>query len=238
MKRLIQITILFSCLIFLVGCSDIPIQNTPVLTTIQPTNTAIALPTVGATSTPGGPREIKIWLPSTFDPEADNPASKILMKQLEEFTNRRSGVNLDIRLKAMDGEGGLLESMETAIAAAPLALPDLVLLTHPQMVTAASKGILHTFDGYTQIMGDPDWFDHAKQIAHVHDTTYGLPFASDALVLLYRSSSIDSPPRDINTILDQSMVIAFPAADPQALFTIMLYLSAGGTLLDEESKIL
>jgi multiple sugar transport system substrate-binding protein len=224
------------CLILLVGCNDIPLQNTPISKTIQPTTTIAVIPTAGVTPTTIGPRVIKIWLPPTFDPEADNPASKILKNQLEEFSSRRGDIHLDIRIKAMDGSAGLLESLESANAAAPLALPDLVLLNYPMLEVAASKGLLHPYDGLSQVMDDPDWYEHAKQVARVHNTTFGFPFASDALALLYRSSIIETPPKDIITALDNARVIAFPAADPQALLTLTFYLSAGGTLLDEQGK--
>jgi hypothetical protein len=69
-------------------------------------------------------------------------------------------------VKALDGTGGLLDALVSANAAAPLALPDLVLLPRPLLESAALKGLLHPYDGLSSLMDDPSWFDYARQLAH------------------------------------------------------------------------
>ena len=69
-------------------------------------------------------------------------------------------------------------------------------------------------------------------MAHIQNTTFGLPFAGDALALI----GYDSPLPTAWDELPEETLFIFPAADPQALFSLSLYLSAGGTLLDDQGS--
>jgi ABC-type glycerol-3-phosphate transport system substrate-binding protein len=60
--------------------------------------------------------------------------------------------------------------------------------------------------------------------------SYGLPFAGDAMVMVYRPSIVGEPPLTWNELLRRGEAISLPAADPQSLVTLALYLSSGGDL--------
>jgi ABC-type glycerol-3-phosphate transport system substrate-binding protein len=141
-----------------------------------------------------------------------------------------------VRIKEPDGPGGLLDSLTTANAAAPLALPDLVALPRPALETAALKGLVHPFSGLSEPIDAPDLFEYAQQLARLQDSTFGIPFAGDALILVYRPSVLGQPPEDLTSALSSSGPLAFPAADPQALFTLALYQAAGGDIRDEQGR--
>jgi ABC-type glycerol-3-phosphate transport system substrate-binding protein len=83
---------------------------------------------------------------------------------------------------------------------------------------------------------DSDWFDYALRLAHLQDSLFGLPFSGDALVLVYRNEIISQPPATMAQVLQSSGALAFPAADPQALFTLALYQAEGGEVLDGEGR--
>jgi ABC-type glycerol-3-phosphate transport system substrate-binding protein len=136
----------------------------------------------------------------------------------------------------VDGAGGLLDTLTTASAAAPLALPDLVALPRPVLETAALKGLLHPYDDFIDPPDDTDWFDYASRLERLQDSQFGLAFAGDALVLVYRTESVPEPPTDLASLLQAAGPLAFPAADPQALFTLALYQSAGGIILDDVGR--
>ena len=123
-----------------------------------------------------------------------------------------------------------------ANAAAPLALPDLVLLPRPLLESATLKGLLYPYDGLTSIMDDQSWFEYAKQSAEIKTSTYGIPFAGDALVLAYHPSLLETVPITLETTLSLGEVLLYPATDPQALFTIGMYLADGGSLQDEQGR--
>jgi ABC-type glycerol-3-phosphate transport system substrate-binding protein len=174
-------------------------------------------------------------VPPQFAPSG-TPAGKILQARLDAFVAQHPDLRIQVRIKPVDGPGGLLDSLTTSSAAAPLALPDLVALPRPLMETAALKGLLHPFGGLIADPEDSDWFDYALRLAHLQDSLFGLPFSGDALVLVYRSEIISQPPATMAQVLQSSGALAFPAADPQALFTLALYQAEGGEVLDGEGR--
>ncbi len=207
-----------------------------------PLSPTISLPPVetttppSPTNTPGGPLTLRVWLPPQFDPSLDTPASALLRQRLEEFSRQRSRLLLEVRIKAPSGPGGLLDSLTTASAAAPQSVPDLIALPRDALETAALKGLLYPYNAMTQAMKDEDWYDYAYELASIQDSTYGLPFAGDAMILVYHPSIVGEPPQDWSTVLEKKQPLVFPAADPQALYTLGQYRSLGGVVQDELGK--
>ncbi len=214
----------------------------PPLDTPAGTLVGTALPIPTETKPVGNPTQViveqfvRIWLPSEFDPQANSPASRLLKARLDEFIVENPGVSLDVRVKALDGPGGMLDSLVAANAAAPLALPDLVLLSRPLLEAAAVKGLLYPYDGLTNVLDNGGWFDYARQLAQLKSRLYGLPFAGDALVLVYPSTQMNTPPSSLEAILSQKKALLFPAADPQGLFTMCMYLAQAGKLQDNQGR--
>jgi multiple sugar transport system substrate-binding protein len=225
-------------LLLLAGCADI----SSLLSTLEPepspqgisapTNTSTSTPVTTPDSvntpqvTPGGPRTLRIWVPSQFDPAAETPAGALLQERLDEFVARRPGLQIEVRVKAES----MLNSLVTTQAAAPTITPDLVALSRPDLEAATASGLLHPLDGLSTLPDDPDWYPYARQMAHIQNTVFGLPFAGDALIL----AGYENPlPSNWNELTNESIFI-FPAADPQGMFSLSLYLSAGGTLSDDQ----
>jgi ABC-type glycerol-3-phosphate transport system substrate-binding protein len=177
-----------------------------------------------------GPRILRVWLPPQFDPNADNSAAKVLRKRLDDFEAEHRGVEIEVRIKAEEGDSSLINSLVTMGAAAPTVLPDLVALSNAALESAASKGLLHPIDGLSSTLDSPDWFGYARQMGHIQNTGYGLPFAGDTLVLVYRSEV--QRITTWNDILASKNPLVFAAGDPNALVGLSLYVSAGGQLLD------
>lgn len=215
----------------LVGCANLA----PLLP--QPTPAPVALAT--STSQPFSKptqtalpakeaRVLRIWLPPRFDPDADTASAKLLKRQLIDFEATHPSLKIDVRIKAEDG---LLNSLSITSAAAPTALPDLIALPRPDLEAAALKGLIHPIDGLSTVLDDPNWYSYARELGHIQNIGYGLPFAGDALVLIHR------PELEITTwenILPGEDVFVFPASDPQALVLLSLYISAGGRIVNEQ----
>lgn len=239
LDRLIAMQRLLCVLLLLVltGCAglNLPGGQTP-QPTIPPSPLPVTPSPTAAFSPTPGPVILQVWLPPEFDPAGDSPAAQLLAARLDEFAERRPGVQVEVRVKAADGLGGLLDSLTTTSAAAPSAMPDLVALPRPVLEVAALKGLLHPFDGLSRAIDDPDWYEYARQLARLQNSTFGLPFAGDALNLVYRPDALSTPPTDLGVLLGQEAPLAFPAADPDALFTLAQYLSAGGSVLDEQGR--
>lgn len=206
---------------------------------------------------------LRIWLPPQFDPQEETAAGKLLRARLEQFAARYPGIRLEVRIKAESGPGGLLAALSAASVSAPLTLPDVVALPRVLLEAAALKGVVYPMDGLpvAEVNGfltEPDWFPFAVQMGRLQEITFGLPFASDLLVLAAPfAPSVASPTPetlpsatptlsvegmmpgvtlDWNQLFGAQVVLAFPAADPQALFTLVLYRSAGGRWVDEEGR--
>jgi ABC-type glycerol-3-phosphate transport system substrate-binding protein len=179
---------------------------------------------------------LRIWLPPQFDPSQENPASRLLQERLDAFAQEHPGVRIETRIKAQDGPGGLLDALSAANAAAPLALPDLILLPRIHLETAALKGLLTPFDGLSTALNDDDWYAYASELARLQDSTFGLPFAGDGQVMQYRPAEITSPPKDWAGLLTQSSPLIFPAADEGALFTLQQYLATGAPVQDVDGR--
>lgn len=230
MSRAFRLLVLIG-LLFSEGCSSLaPLLTTPTpAPVIQTTSTSETIPTP---TEPSGPqaRILRVWLPPRFDPNAGTGAGALLQQRLAEFEANHPGLKIEIRIKAEDGETGLLDSLSITSNAAPAALPDLVALPRPALESAALKGLLHPIDGLSTALQDPDWYGYARDLGHVQNIGYGLPFAGDAMVLLYRSEIEDGV--SWNTIFSSKRSLSFPAGDPQALFMLSLYVSAGGEMVD------
>ncbi len=222
----------------LVGCSTpAPIvEETPISeVTLTPTAAPISTEDI-AEPEPEGPVTLRIWVPPPFDPANKSPEGEIFQSRLDEFAARKSNVNIEVRVKNVDGYGGILDTLTTASAAAPLALPDLVALPRHALETAAGVGVLHPYDGLTTVLDDPDWYDFARQLSFLQNATFGIPFAGDALVMTYRPEVVPEPPADWATSLALTTTLTFPAADFTALFTLAHYQSLGAPLLDENEQ--
>ncbi|MDQ3004865.1 MAG: extracellular solute-binding protein, partial [Chloroflexota bacterium] len=179
-------------------------------------------------------RVLRIWLPPEFDPNAGNPPARILKQRLDDFEAEHPGLELDVRIKADEGEAGLVNSLSVTSMAAPAALPDLIALSRPALETAALKGLLHPLDGISTTLDDTNWHEYARQLGRIQNTSYGLPFAGDALVLVYRSEV-----ERINSwsdVLASENPLVFAVGDPKALVGLALYVSAGGDLLDPQGQ--
>jgi multiple sugar transport system substrate-binding protein len=237
---------LLMLVISLAGCD---VLGSPVGTTTPaaPTSEIQVTPGAGSTPMPVIPSEtelpsqlpgivtLHLWLPPEFDPNAGTLAGNLLKARLEEFAAQNPGVSIEVRLKAVQGAGGLLESLVTASAAAPLALPDLVALPRPLLESAALKGLVYPFNTAAISLEGDSWFEYARQLGYLQTTLFGLPFAGDALALAYRPDVL-SAPRDWQTMLNSNQVLVFPAADPNAYVTLALYLAQGGVLQDEQGR--
>jgi multiple sugar transport system substrate-binding protein len=217
----------------LTGCAVFPAE-TP---TLPPPAMATPEPSPASPTQTVGPaskdlRKLSIWVPEEFNPAITSSASILLQKTVTEFESQNEGVSVEIRVKADSGTSGLMESLALTSAAAPDAMPSLVLLTRSQMESIAPKGILFPFNGLTTALDETDWFPFARELASFKDDIYGLPVSGDALVLAMRAKKPATQSPTWDDIQKVGNTVLFAAADPQATVTLALYSSAGGTTQD------
>ncbi len=235
-------------LVLLAGCSAWlgPLLNgePPAVATPTPTSSpANGEPDLTPTIPPDlvtpiqGALTISIWLPPQFNPEAGTPAGDVLQARLNQFMEENPGVLVTTRIKAASGPGGLLESLTAASAAAPGSLPAVAVLSRTDLEAAALKGLVLPLDGVTSVLQDSDWYPYARELGRVQNSTFGLPFAGDALLLVNRiGTDAQSAQTTWPEVFASNQTVIFPADDSQALITLALYRSAGGLLQDLQGR--
>ena len=235
MSRIFRFVI-FAGLFFSAGCASLePFLASLTTPTPVPTKHSTSTPTAIATSTLPVEQSssiLRVWLPSQFNPSAETPAAKLLSQRLTDFESEHPGIKLEIRLKKAEADGEILDDLSVTSAAAPGALPDLILLSRSDLESAALKGLLHPIDGLSTSLEDPNWYEYAQQLAHIQNTGYGLPFMGNAMVLVYYP--------ELGTIVNWEDILSsqgqlvFPAGNPDGLIGLSLYASAGGQILDSQ----
>jgi len=223
------------------GIIDIPGISQPTSTpTPQPgmDNEATPTPDIEATveATPEPVTSLTLWVPPEMDPESGSEAAQILNERLLIFSGMHDGLEIIVRVKAASGTGGLLDALTATSQAAPEALPDLIALTRPELETTALKGLIYPMDGLTDIPDNEDWYDFTHEMALLQGSTFGLPFAADAIVLTYRLASLDELPPTWNDLLDGETSLAFPVESSEALLTLALYQAQGGLIQDNQRR--
>lgn len=238
-KKLSGAFFIFSLLILAgSGCSNLPnFQATP--TSSSPTQVSPTPTPQPTQASPDGPTVINlnIWLPPEFAPNQDSPASILLQERLNEFNDLYPNLNVTYRIKAESGAASLLESVRTTSKVAPLALPELVLISHAEMHTATANDLIYPFPVTLTPEEDPDWYPVAYTLSRYQEQTFFLPFAADALAAVYNPNLLETFPASWGDLLLAEQSIAFPPSDPQAYNTIALYSAEGGRFLDEEENI-
>lgn len=244
MKRILQIAC-YGFVILLAGCSSLQSFDSAWLERVLYTPTTAPTETATPTLEPGPateaateppdpavvqPRVLRIWLPPQFNPNTNTASSALLKQRMASFEAEHPGVEIDIRIKAEEGEADLLNSLSITSMAASGALPDLVALPRHALRAAAQKGLVRSFEDLPINADGSDWFAYARDLAEVDGISYGLPFAGDALVIIYRPELVWIKTWD-DILLSESQLV-FAAADPQAQVGLSLYVSAGGELVD------
>jgi spermidine/putrescine-binding protein len=214
---------------------DLPTSATPTDVVGEVTLTPDA--TLEVEETPPPITSLTVWVPPEMDPELDTEASIRFRNRLGAFSAAHGGIDINVRVKAASGAGGLLDALTASSAAAPASLPDLIVLTRTDLETAALKGLVFSMDGMTDIPDDPDWYAFTRNMALIQGSTFGLPFAGDALALVYRPENIpDFPTTWAGLFEEEALVLAFPAEHDQALFPMSMYLAEGGALQDAQRR--
>lgn len=222
------------CGLLLAGCSLAPPETppaTPTLSTVEASATQDE--TDGASSAP--PAGLTMWVSPAFSPDADTNAADLFRQRLAAFKASHAGISLEVRTKTETGPSGLLETLSSASIAAPKALPDLILLDQASLNVATVKGYIQPLDGLVPNPAAPAYYDHALQAVHLDDGFFGLPFASETQILVYRKDQYESPPVTWSDLVNEGLPFLFPAGDPVASFTLNQYLRHGGGFTDESS---
>ncbi len=201
----------------------------------EPSPSPSALPVAEATATQTN-EGLTLWVTEEFEPDPGTAAGAMLADRLAAFEEAHPGLELLVRTKAVEGSSGLLETLAAATVAAPMAVPDLVTLDSRSFRRAAEASLTIPLDDVAEVPSLPEWYEHAIAASRFQNGFYGLVFASQTDLLAYRTALYEVPPLSWNDILVSTPTFLFPAADPDAAFTLAQYLDLGGELSDSSGN--
>ena len=246
--RSIWLSLLISTTIFLSGCAlNIDVQDiyrqivnqispqpspAPFEASPSPQPELTTTPGVEGTPSPETPTilELEIWLPQQFDPNSGSPAGKLLNQRIKQFESQNEDVFINVRIKPISGPTSMLEALTITNEAAQAAMPSMVALSRSDLSNAVTQQLVYSFDPYSSMIDEDDWYQYARNLTIVGGSSYGLPFAGDSLILLNRPEIIGNQPVTWADVLRRGEPLSFPASDAQSLFTMALYQAAGGNL--------
>ena len=195
------------------------------------------------TAVPDTPITLTLWLPTRFNPPADdNPAYQILRQQLDDFARTADGVPSQIVIKQDRGPGGLLDLLRTASPVAPGVLPDVIALESTDLETAARAGLLKPIGSQLPADLTDDLFPFARNLGTLNGELYGLVYSADIEHLagnqLAGNSATPLPPT-WSALLDEPRRYLFVVGGPGSGVSdavVAHYLSAGGTFTDSNGQ--
>ncbi len=238
---------ILSLMLFTTGCEQL-LTEIPFLGNIQPSNQQTVTETPSPTPIPQttstvvtpevDPNQIILWLPPEFDPENGTEAGTLLKEQLESFATDQPDLNIEIRIKAPTGAGGMLDTLSSASLAAPGVVPGILIMTRTEFEKAARAGLLMPLDTEVNLGAQTQYLPFAHEMTFVKGTQYGLPFAGDALCMAYKPLEVAYPHTRWQELVKVNIkVFAFPASDSRGLLQTLLYTSLGGVFGGDETKI-
>lgn len=181
------------------------------------------------------PEEITIWWAASVYPLTNSAARRALDELLIDF-QRTTGSRVVVRLKGSDSGGGLAAQIATTQIVAPAALPDMVLLRRADLAVAARSGVLADVSSVN--LGISGMFASAAQLGRVDGSVRGIPFAVDALHIVYKRDMVSSAPTTLDALLAARQPYLFAASSRRGLHPgfVAQYLSAGGKLADATGR--
>lgn len=213
-------------------------------TTLAPPSPAPARPLATSTlqATPASATmTLTVWLPDTFAPRADQPATELIMRQLTSFADSRPDTGVNVRFKRASGPGGLLDLLRTASPVAPAALPDVVVLSLTDLNTAARLGgVLQPLDSWLVAGLAEDWMPFAVSAGQIDGKWYGLPYVVDVEHLAYDTEIFTATaPITWTQILSKNAPYLFPVGSAGTALpddVVVQYVANGGTLADARGQ--
>jgi multiple sugar transport system substrate-binding protein len=202
----------------------------------QPDVNEEAIQTPFPTQVPIEHNVITVWVQPQFDPNDQSPASQLLQKQINSFTEDNPGVRVNFRLKAGEGINSTLNALSITAQAAPDALPTIVLLSRQDMNIAAAQGLIRPIESFSSALENNDWYPFANKMGKYHNESFGLPFAADVMVLARQDGKLPSQYIPLTDIPSNTGVIGFAAGNPQPIVPYIWLQSGGAQLMDNLDK--
>lgn len=246
LSRITLVTLVI-LLIMLTGCESLPFdfelpwQNAtqpPDATKTQPTPEASATTRSESTETPlPTPEKLILWLPPDLDPHNGTDAGDLLLEKLNSYAFANK-IEIVVRIKSQTGSGSLIDSLTATKAAVPETLPDLIVLSANDLQVASQRNLIYENERLTGMLGGNDWYPFASQLSKVDEEVLAIALMADPLTLIYSSTNLLIPSNEWDQIHNNFGIFGFAADDPLGRFLLLLYMSAGGDVIDGQGYAL
>jgi ABC-type glycerol-3-phosphate transport system substrate-binding protein len=207
--------------------SDTPTPPTPIDAATEPAaNTPITL---------------RLWLPEPLSPVEDAAASAILTDLLVGFEGAHPGISVELRLRRPNDVGGIMETLRTASAVAPGALPDLTLMRRSDLLEAAESNLIQPLPP-TSLLDDLP--SAVVSLGLVDGVLYGIPYLVELQHAAYDPDfTAIAAPADgwaLEMLIDAEVSFTFPVGrvNSRSDMLIAQYLSDGGSADALDSDLL
>lgn len=226
-------------ILMLAACAPTPAADDGITTEFILTSTPVVVtPEIIATPvvepTPVGPTRMMVWWPENLAPITNEEASAVLAGHLADYERSQDSVNVEIRLKQAQDVGGIMETLRTASAVAPGALPDLTLIRREDLLAAVQAGLIQSLEGRVSSAIIGNLHSTTLALGQVDDQLYGLPYALEVEHLAYHSLTNSGSWR-FESLLSREAPFVFPANRVNGVNDVFLvqYLDAGGTFAED-----
>jgi ABC-type glycerol-3-phosphate transport system substrate-binding protein len=204
-------------------------EATIVLTTTPPT---LTIPEITPEVDSGESPTLRVWWPDALAPTSNQKASLMLADYVDTFRATIPELTIETRLKKAQDSGGIIETLKTASAVAPDALPDITLLRRNDVLAAVDAGLIQPIHGLvtSAILGD--LYPTALDLGRVDGTLYSLAYTLDVEMIAYRPVVLNGSFARFSDVLKNNQKFVFPAGVTEGLSDVLLlqYVSAGGTM--------
>ncbi|MEP6985196.1 MAG: extracellular solute-binding protein [Chloroflexota bacterium] len=200
------------------------------LTVTPPPTLAMAEATPEATSSTSP--TLHVWWPDALSPTSNQKATLTLADNVDTFRATIPDLSIEMRLKKAQDSGGIIDTLETAYAVAPDALPDITLLRRSDLLAAVDAGYVQPMQGQVTSAVLGDLYPAALDLGRVDGTLYGLAYALDVEQIAYRPVVLNGNFARFADVLKDKQKFVFPAGVTEGLSDafFLQYLSAGGTI--------
>jgi ABC-type glycerol-3-phosphate transport system substrate-binding protein len=171
---------------------------------------------------------LHVWLPDALAGLDSVDAGDVLSEQISSFESAYPNIEIDLRLRTSAGSGGVLETIRTASAVAPSALPDITLMRYADFRAAVAAGLIPALDEDNLVTVD-SFAPSVYAMSSVDGQRYGIPAALQLLHVAYRERALPIDSWRFADLLDAQIPVLFPAAPANGISPVFLlqYLTAG-----------
>jgi len=188
---------------------------------------------------------LRFWLPDSLAGLDSVDAGDVLSEQISEFEQSFPNIEVELRLRAASGTGGVLETIRTAVQVAPGALPDVTLMRLQDFRAAAQEGLLQPLSESDLIVGEDDFMPAVAALGQIDGQWLGVPSTLEVLHMAYQPAAEPIESWRFDQILAARVPFLFPGMSTNGLSPVFLlqYMAAvsqeteGGTLPIDETAL-